>query len=199
MARLEQAHRKEIAVLLFGAATLWLSQAALGEDGQRVTVLVANRGFNDAQYQKSVVVLQRGGDDEVGVIINRPTEHALANVVALPAAEKAADPVHAGGPFLPQQLLALIRDEKSPGEGSMQLAQGLHLSIGQAVRERAVERAPGTARFYAGLVLWRPGELADEMMRGLWLKFEVPLDTVFRRDSAGLWEELMMAAQALRA
>jgi putative AlgH/UPF0301 family transcriptional regulator len=171
----------------------------LGEDGQRVTVLVANRGFNDAQYQKSVVVLQRGGDDEVGVIINRPTEHALANVVALPAAEKAADPVHAGGPFLPQQLLALIRDEKSPGEGSMQLAQGLHLSIGQAVLERAVERAPGTARFYAGLVLWRPGELADEMMRGLWLKFEVPLDTVFRRDSAGLWEELMMAAQALRA
>lgn len=81
----------------FGAATLWLSQAALGEDGERVTVLVAGRGFNDAQYQKSVVVLQRCGDDEVG----------------------------------------------------------------------------------------------------LWL-FEVPLDTVFRRDSAGLWEELMMAAQALR-
>jgi putative AlgH/UPF0301 family transcriptional regulator len=198
MATLVRINRKEIATLLFGVAALWLSPAASGEHGERVTVLVANRGFTDAQYQQSVVVLQRGGDEEVGVIINRPTEHKLENVVALPAAEKAADPVYTGGPFAPQQLLALIRDEKSPGEGSMQLARGLHLSIGQGVLERAVERAPGTARFYAGLVLWRPGELEDEIKRGLWLKLEVPLDWVFLRDSTGLWEELLLAAQGLR-
>jgi putative AlgH/UPF0301 family transcriptional regulator len=47
-------------------------------------------------------------------------------------------------------------------------------------------------------VLWRPGELAEELKRGLWLKVEVPLDTVFRRDAEGLWDELLAIAQAVR-
>jgi putative transcriptional regulator len=191
--------QQDFTALLLGAAALWLSQAACAEHGEAVTVLVANRGFDDAAYAQAVVVLQRDGSEEVGVIINRPSDYALANVLDAPAAAKASDPLYSGGPFLSQQLIALIRDEKSPGEGSMQLARGLHLSIGAAVLQRAVERSSGTAaRYYAGLVLWQPGELADELKRGLWLKLEVPLDTVFRRDATGLWDELLLAAQAVR-
>jgi putative transcriptional regulator len=191
--------QQDFTALFLGAAALWLSQAAWADDGTPVTVLVANRGFGDAAYEHSVVVLQRGGSEEVGVIINRPSDYALANVLDAPAAAKASDPLYSGGPFLPQQLIALIRDEKSPGEGSMQLERGLYLSIGAAVLERAVERSPGTARYYAGLVLWQPGELADELKRGLWLKLEVPVDTVFRRDATGLWDELLLAAESVRA
>ena len=191
-------HSRDIAVFLLGAATLWFSSDARADHGERVTVLVANRGFDDAAYARSVIVLQRDGSDEVGVIINRPSDYALDNALDTPAAAKAVDPLYSGGPFAPQQLIALIRDEKSPGEGSMQLARGLHLSIRGAGIEHAVERSPGTARYYAGLVLWRPGELAEEVKRGLWLKLEVPLDTVFRRDPANLWEELLLAALAVR-
>ena len=198
MAKTFWTHSRDIAVFLLGASALWFSSDARAEPGERVTVLVANRGFDDAAYAHSVIVLQRDGSDEVGVIINRPSDYALDNVLDTPAAAKAADPLYSGGPFAPQQLIALIRDEKSPGEGSMQLARGLHLSIGSDVLERAVERSPGTARYYAGLVLWRPGEIAEEIKRGLWLKLEVPLDTVFRRDPANLWEELFLAAQAVR-
>ena len=64
--------------------------------------------------------------------------------------------------------------------------------------QHSLERSPGTARFYAGLVLWQPGELAEELKRGLWLKLEVPLDTVFRQDAEGLWDELLAIAQAVR-
>ena len=191
-------HRKDFAALLLGAVLLWISEAASADHGERVTVLVANPGLADATYAHSVVVLQRGENEEVGVIINRPSDYAVADVLDAPAAEKAADPLYSGGPFLPQQLIALIRDEKSPGQGSMQLARGLHLSIGKAVLEHAVERSPGTARYYAGLVLWRPGELAEELKRGLWFKLEVPLDTVFRQDADGLWDELLALAQAVR-
>jgi putative transcriptional regulator len=145
-----------------------------------------------------VVVLRRGESEEVGVIINRPSDYAVADVLDAPAAEKAADPLYSGGPFLPQQLIALIRDEKSPGTGSMQLASGLHLSINANVLQHAVELSPGTARYYAGLVLWQPGELAEELKRGIWLKLEVPLDTVFRQNAEGLWDELLAIAQAVR-
>lgn len=55
---------------------LWLAQSASGDPGERVTVLVANRGFDDASYPHAVVVLQQGERQEIGVIINRPTTHA---------------------------------------------------------------------------------------------------------------------------
>jgi putative transcriptional regulator len=198
MATIARMHQKDFAALLLGAVLLWISQAASAEHGERITVLVAHPGLADAAYAHSVVVLQRSENEEVGVIINRPSDYAVADVLDAPAAEKQADPLYSGGPFLPQQLIALIRDEKSPGKGSMQLARGLHLSIGTATLERSLERSPGTARFYAGLVLWQPGELAEEVKRGLWLKLEVPLETVFRRDAEGLWDELLAAAQAVR-
>jgi len=198
MSKIAHMHQKDFTALFLGAAALWLSQAAWAEHGERVTVLVANPALNDAAYARSVVVLQRDGSEEVGVIINRPSDYAVADVLDAPAAGKRVDPLYSGGPFLSQQLIALIRDEKSPGEKSMQLARGLHLSIGASVLERAVERGAGAARFYAGLVLWQPGELAEELKRGLWLKLEVPLDTVFSHNAEGLWEELLLAAQAVR-
>jgi len=123
MVEIVQTHRKDIAALLLGAATLWLSRPALAGDGERVTVLVANRGFDDAAYAQAVVVPQRGESEEVGIILNRPGEPAL--------------------------------------------------------------------------VLWRPGELAEELKRGLWLKLEVPLDSLVRRNAAGLWDELLLAAQSV--
>ena len=198
MATTNWAHSRDIAAFLLGAAALWFSSDAGADQGERVTVLVANPGFDDAAYAHSVIVLQRDGSEEVGVMINRPSDYELGDVLDVPAAEKAADPLYSGGPYLPQQLIALIRDDKSPGAGSMQLAHGLHLSIRGAGIEHAIERSPGTARYYAGLVLWRPGELAEELKRGLWLKLEVPLDTVFRPDAEGLWDELLAIAQAVR-
>lgn len=198
MAKIMRVQGRDFAALLLGAVLLWISEAASADHGERVTVLVAHPGLADAAYAHSVVVLQRGANEEVGVIINRPSDYAVADVLDAPAAEKAVDPLYSGGPFLPQQLIALIRDEKSPGQGSMQLASGLHLSINANELQHSLERSPGTARFYAGLVLWRPGELAEELKRGLWLKVEVPLDTVFRRDAEGLWDELLAIAQAVR-
>lgn len=187
--------QQDFTALLLGAAALWLSPAAWADHGEPVTVLVANRGFDDAAYAQAVVVLQRDGSEEVGVIINRPSDYALTNVLDTPAAAKAADPLYSGGPFLSQQMIALIRDEKSPGEGSMQLAQGLYLSVGAAVLERAVERSPGTARYYAGLVLWRPGELAEEVKRGLWYTLDSRTDLVMRSKLDGLWEDLVVRSE----
>jgi putative AlgH/UPF0301 family transcriptional regulator len=103
MEEIVRMHRPDFTVLLLGAAARWLSPAALAEHGGRVTVLVANPAFHDAAHAHSVVVLQRGESEEVGVILNRPSDYALA-----------------------------------------------------------------------GLVLWRPGELAEELKRGVWLKLEVP-------------------------
>jgi putative AlgH/UPF0301 family transcriptional regulator len=112
--------RKDLAALMLGAAASWLKDVACAGPGRRATVLAAAPGFTDPAYQHAVVVLQRDGSDEIGVMINRPA-----------------------------------------------------------------------GRQGAALVLWQPGELAEDLRRGLWLKLEVPLETLFRRDGAQLWDELL--------
>jgi len=89
-----------------------------------------------------------------------------------------------GGPYLPHRVLALTRDDES-----------LHLAAVSA----PTGLGPEHARYFAGLILWRPGELADELRRGVWIRLEVRLDTLFRNDTDGLWEELLAASQGVRA
>src|SRR5262245_15450250 len=96
MATIARVQSKAVVALLLGAAMLCLPQVAWAQQGERVTVLIANQGFDDAAFAHSVVVLQRGGDEEVGVIINRPSDYELGDVLDVPATEKAADPLYSG-------------------------------------------------------------------------------------------------------
>ena len=50
-----------------------------------------------------------------------------------------------------------------------------------------------------GYVGWRPGELRSEIERGLWSVLSPDLDTVFRKDMDGIWEELLQQARRIRA
>ncbi len=51
------------------------------------------------------------------------------------------------------------------------------------------------ARFLAGLVAWRPGELRDELKRGLWYVLEADSELVMRKPTEGLWEELVRRSE----
>jgi putative AlgH/UPF0301 family transcriptional regulator len=59
------------------------------------------------------------------------------------------------------------------------------------VVDSIIEKEPQRARFFAGLVMWRPGELDDELKRGLWYVLEDSTDLVMRKPTEGLWEELV--------
>jgi putative transcriptional regulator len=50
-----------------------------------------------------------------------------------------------------------------------------------------------------GYVAWRPGELRQEVDRGLWYVLDADPDLLFRRDPGGLWEELLQRARAVTA
>jgi len=62
-----------------------------------------------------------------------------------------------------------------------------------------IETTPNDARYFVGYVGWRPGELKGEIDRGLWSVLNAELDTVFRKDTDGLWEELLQATKRIRA
>jgi putative transcriptional regulator len=163
--------------------------------------LVANPAFRDPEYRQTVLIASptsNGG--HIGVILNRPTRRSLASLFPEhEPSKKVIDPVFFGGPFSTSALVAVVRGEKSPGTGSLAIMTNLHQAINVSTIDRIIEERPNDARYYVGYVGWRPGELRREIDRGLWYVMNPDANTVFRKDTDHLWEELVRMARQINA
>ena len=128
----------------------------------------------------------------MGFIVNKPTTMTLGKLFPkhIPS-QKVVDPVYLGGPTGPEVIFAMIKGRESPGGRSLQLAPGLFVAFDSAVVDRIIESQPQQARFFAGMVLWQPMELGEEVKRGLWYVLEPQPEILLRKSTDGLWEELV--------
>ncbi len=171
------------------------------EPGRQALFLVATRRLIDERYRRTVIlVVPRKGERHVGVIINRPTTRSLASLFPdHEPSRRVADPVYYGGPMAEDTLLAVLRAETSPGPRSLELLPGLFLAQGASTIDQIIETTPNSARYFAGIVLWRPGELRAELRRGLWQACSADINTLFRKDPRGLWRELLEQTERINA
>ncbi len=164
-------------------------------------VLVAHPAFRDLDYRQSVLIAApapNGG--HVGVILNRPTRRSLGSLFPEhEPSKKVAEPVYYGGPFSRGALVALVKTEANPGIGTVPLMKNLYLAFRANTIDHIIEATPNEARYFVGYVGWRPGELKSEIDRGLWSVHGADLELVFRKDTEGLWEELLQASRRIRA
>jgi len=179
---------------LFGSA-----QAQSGDD--EAVLLVAHPAFRDADYRQTVLIAAPGPNGgHIGVILNRPTKRSLYSLFPEHEPSKQVkEPVFYGGPFSRSALVALVRRDQNPGEGSVYLMKNLYLAVRVTTIDRIIETTPNAARYYVGYVAWQPGELTREIERGLWAVLGADIHTVFRKDTEGLWEELLTRSRRLRA
>jgi len=77
--------------------------------------------------------------------------------------------------------------------------KNLYLAFRANTIDHVIETTPNEARYFSGYVGWRPGELKAEIDRGLWTVTGADLDTIFRKDTEGLWEELLQQSRRIRA
>ena len=174
------------------AAIAWSSPARPADLGDSI-ILIAKRQLQDKLYGSTILIARPiGGERHVGFIINKPTQMTLGKL--FPAHEpsrKVADPVFLGGPVSPEVIFALVQGRESPGGRSIRILDDLYLAIDSEVVDRVIEKQPSQARFLAGMVLWRPGELHDEVKRGLWYVQDPRADLVLRKPTENMWEELV--------
>ena len=102
--------------------------------------------------------------------------------------------IYSGGPVMPRTIVALFRSEGVPPAPSFHVLQGIYLSMHPAI----VERLQPPYRLYAGFAGWTPGQLESEIARDGWYLLPASEELLFRRDSAGMWEELLDRASAHR-
>ena len=169
-------------------------------EGEAV-ILIAHPAFRDLEYRQTVLIAApapNGG--HVGVILNRPTRRSLGSLFPEhEPSKKVADPVYYGGPFSRGALVALVRSDSAPGAGSVLLMKNLYLAFRANTIDHVIETTPNEARYFVGYVGWRPGELRSEIDRGLWSVQGADLDTIFRKDTEGLWDELLQQSKRIRA
>ena len=187
-------------LLLTGALFLALAAplASAADVNQETAILVAKREMHDRVYGSTVIVVRPLGQDRhIGFIVNKPTTVTLGKLFPkhLPS-QKVADPVYLGGPMGPEVIFAMVKGRESPGGRSLQLTPGLYVAFDSAVVDRIIESQPQDARFFAGMVLWQPGELSEEVKRGLWFVLDPQPDLVLQHKTTdGLWEDLVGRAE----
>jgi putative transcriptional regulator len=174
------------------AAIAWAAPARPAELSESI-ILVAKRQLQDKLYGSTILIARPiGAGRHVGFIINKPTQMTLGKLFPThEPSRKVADPVFLGGPVSPEVIFALVQGKESPGGRSIRILDDLYLAIDSEVVDSVIEKRSAQARFFAGMVLWRPGELDDEVKRGLWYVHDARAELVLRKPTESMWEDLV--------
>jgi putative transcriptional regulator len=173
-------------LLVFAASALigWSSVQASEIDAP--VILVAQPELRDNLYGSSILVaMPMGQDQHIGFIVNRPTEYTLGG-----------GRVFVGGPVDSDSVFALVQKQHSPGGRSFEVLPGLYVAHESSVIQQLIEAEPAAARFVAGMVVWQPGELRQEMKQGAWFALS-PNPSLVMRNPQGLWDELQRIARTI--
>ena len=159
-------------------------------------LLVAAPGMYSPDFARTaVLVLEHDADHTLGVVLNRRSEAAVANV--MPGWEElAAKPqaVHIGGPVSPESAVGLgvttagVDISSSPHLN--RLANRLVLLDLNASPDDLTSVVDGI-RIFAGYAEWAPGQLDEEILRGDWFVTPALPSDVVAPAGADLWGDVM--------
>lgn len=179
----------------------WLLGALVGSAGADAPalavgdLLVARPALPDPNFRDTVVLLVAYGAEEgaAGVIVNRPGDRRVAEVVTESSPLAARDDVlYFGGPVAPSAMLVLVRDDRVlAGEATRILPGVLLIDGSEALEALGSSRvSPSEVRFYAGYAGWSTGQLEAEIGRGDWHLARGDASWVFTSRPETAWERL---------
>lgn len=173
------------AALCAGTGQAW-AQPAAGR------FLIATKQVQGGFAESVILLIDVDSGGAMGLIVNHPTKLPLAKLLPDVASLRGhGDPVYLGGPVQPDHLMLLIRSKTAP-PGATHVTGDVYAS-GSAATLRALAGKKGGATFraYVGYAGWAPGQLESEVARGDWLVAPSDADSIFSRDPAGLWHDLI--------
>ena len=168
---------------------LWLLCApALAQvEAPNAILLVAKPDLLDPNFRETVVLVTQAADaSTVGVILNRPGARKH---------EQTGETIYFGGPVMREVLVALFSAERAPEAAAFHVMNGVYLTMHPANIEPLLSQRAGNYRLYAGFAGWAPGQLESEFQRDGWFVLPASSALAFRKDTAGMWDELVRKAR----
>ena len=144
----------------------------------------------DIFVQTVILLLHYDETGAVGLVVNRPTEVGMDELVADDDAISAySGPIYWGGPVQMNSLRALMSTDKAP-EGAEIIIDSVYLVPVTDALENAPQDVPDL-RLFMGYAGWAPGQLDHEMAKGSWHVVPASEDFVFAKDPGELWKQLV--------
>jgi len=158
----------------------------------RGRLLVATPPLVDPNFDRTVVLLLEHGDDgALGIVLNRPSDTHLDDV--LPewrVIASAPEVVFVGGPVSPEAVIALARGGYEGADGWVPLLAGLGtVDVGRDPLDLGVPLED--LRVFAGYAGWSPGQLEGELDQGGWFVVDVERDDPFTLEPERLWVDVL--------
>ncbi len=162
--------------------------------------LIAGRDLLDPNFAQSVVLLVDVDDYGVlGLVINRATEHNLAEVIpALQVDATTDDVLFLGGPVVIDTVSMLMRSERAI-QDIHHVFDDVYFSTSFPVLEANLKKSDHEQRLrvYAGHAGWGPGQLQSELKRGDWYLVGADAELVFNTEPEGIWPLLIRSVSGL--
>ena len=167
--------------------------ARIGHRPGRGMFLLAAPRLRDPNFAQTVVLLlEYDQTGALGLVINRPTEASLHDVLVTPLPNSEDHAVFAGGPVELRRLVALLRSPVAV-DGAEHLFGDVHASGSLDTLRRMLERDGHAAdvRAYLGYAGWAPGQLDAEIARGDWIVTPADAESIFDTPPGDVWRNLM--------
>jgi putative transcriptional regulator len=165
------------------------------------TFLIAHPSLMDPNFQQTVVLIcEHGEEGTLGLIINRPTELLLSDVLpAIPVLKGTSYVLYAGGPVQPEGVVMLFRVVEAAAH-LRKVMERVYLGLSREALERVITQPQPTETFraYAGYAGWAPGQLEFEMGMGSWAVVPADPASIFDKAPEALWSEMVEALHAPR-
>lgn len=148
--------------------------------------------LNGSCFHRTVVlVCQHTSEGAFGLILNRPGDNKVGDVIEADLPGPLHDQALFGGG--PVQEGALSYLHMAPGLPEPNVMPDLHLGhdLEELIRLGQRESADHQLRVFAGYAGWGPGQLDDEIRREAWLTEPATLDKVFHAAADDLWVRIL--------
>ena len=160
------------------------------EESLRGKLLVASPALVDPNFARTVILITEHNEEgALGIVLNRPADARVAEVVPELAGVAEDGPVYVGGPVQPQALVVLA-EFADPEAAAWIVVADVGFVAAEAEPE-LLERAVRRGRVYAGYSGWGAGQLDAELEIDSWI-VEPPLpNELFPDDPQALWHDVL--------
>ncbi len=156
--------------------------------------LIAMPGLNDPLFARTVTyVCQHNGDGALGIIINRPSDMTLGDVMAqmnieIADADTHAIPIYHGGPVHPERGFVL-HEPIGQWDSTLYISPDVALTTSRDILEAlSVGEGPQRVLIALGYAGWVQGQLEREMAENAWLNTQASPAVLFDHPPAQRWK-----------
>lgn len=146
----------------------------------------------ETYFERAVIFMVRhDGEGALGLILNRPTKHALGDVMKDSAeALVARAPLHLGGPVQPQMLSFLV---ESRGDSELHVLPWVAWArnLEEVARLASQSVSMPRIRAFAGYAGWGGGQLEGEFSENCWVTAHAREAEVFEETTGDLWRDMI--------